>query len=321
LAAEIALSLALYPGLAFTVALSLISQWFRRKIVARLQSRVGPKFVGPLGVLQPFADVYKLLTKEVVAHPKMRVNLLAFAGLLGLTALSSAMLLTPLCPLRIGADYDVFVFIYLSAYATIALSLAGLASSSPYPSIGGSRYLALATLFEPAFAISLVSLVELLAPGTFSLSAALRGGFANRGGGPLGSLAWAASFAMGAAALWASLLAKLSMKPFDISEAETEIAGGLFAELSGPLLAIYVLLHEAEVALTFYVFANLLLPFAPGGYWAGLGLSLLKYFAVLGATAAISYSYGRLKLGQALRLLAMVSLPLAIVSLVLALRV
>jgi len=311
------LSVAIYPGLLFLVVLGLLSQWYRRKLVARLQNRVGPKYVGPFGVLQPFADVYKLLfVKEVVTGVFTPVRLLMFLTALGIAAISSAAALLPMGLYYLKAPLDIFVFIYLTLYASIAIAMLGLGSTSPYPSFGGARYTSLMLVFEPAIAMSLIALVRVLAPGSLSLAEALSSPKLLLND-PLRGLVAVAVIAVAAVAYSLALLAKAMMKPFDIPEAETEVAGGYLAELSGPALGLSILLHEVELALYLLVLANLVVPVPPLASEAPLVVvALIKYFAVLTLLVVVAYSMGRVRVDQALKTLGRYSLTLSAVALI-----
>lgn len=308
-----------YPGLTFLAVLGLLSQWYRRKLVARIQNRVGPKYVGPVGILQPFADIYKLLfVKELVTGAYTPARLILYLIILGIVALSASMTLLPLTPFYIKAEYDVLVFIYLTLYASIVMSLIGLGSVSPYPGFGGVRYATMLLAFEPAIAMSLLSMVKVLAPSTLSLADALSNPSILRTQQPLQWFFQVATIILAAISFSIALLSKAMLKPFDIPEAETELAGGYLAEVSGPALGLSILLHEVEIFLYVFVFANLLIPIPPI-LPAPLSIiaSLIKYFIVLTLLVLVAYSMGRLKLDQALRTLIKVPLPLSIVSLAL----
>ena len=306
-----------YPGLLFLALLGLVSQWYRRKLVARLQNRVGPKYVGPLGILQPFADVYKLLfVKELVTGLYTPAKLLTYTLVLGMVALAASTVLLPISPLFIGTDYDVLVFIYLTLYASIAFAITGLGSASPYPILGGVRYVTMMLAFEPAIAMSLIAMVRTLAPGTLSIAEAL-----SRPrilyGDPLLTIAQAFTLVTAGVSLAIALLSKAMLKPFDIPEAETEVAGGYLAELSGPALGLGILLHEVELTLFLLVLSNLLIPVPPmSPDTLGVVASLLKYLAVLTTLVIVAYSMGRVKLDQALKSLVKIPLPLSFISLV-----
>lgn len=308
-----------YPGLTFLVLLGLLSQWYRRKLVARLQNRVGPKYVGPMGILQPFADLYKLIfVKELVTGLYTPARFLAYVLTLGIAALATSTVLLPLSPHSIGASYDVLVFIYLTLYASIAFALVGFGSVSPYPSFGGARYSTMMLVFEPTIALSLLAMVRVLAPHSLSLNEALGKPRIVGLRDPLYSLIQVLVLLTAGASFSIALLSKAMMKPFDIPEAETEVASGYLAELSGPALGLSILLHEIELALYVFIFSNLLIPVPPMIPDAlNIIVSLVKYVVVLTVLIAVAYSMGRVRLDQALSVLVKIPLPLSILSLAL----
>ena len=308
-----------YPGFLFLVVLGLLSQWYRRKLVARLQNRVGPKYVGPAGILQPFADIYKLLfVKELVTGSYSPARFLVYVLTLGIAALATSTIFLPLSPFSFGVSYDVLLFIYLTLYASIAFALVGFGSVSPYPSFGGVRYTTMMLVFEPTVALSLLAMVRVLAPHSLSIYDAL--------GKPrifefnyfLNSLIQVFVLVIAGLSFSIALLSKAMMKPFDIPEAETEVAGGYLAELSGPALGLAILLHEVELALYVLLFSNILIPVPPMLPSAlNIIVSLVKYVVVLTLIIVVAYSMGRVRLDQALRTLFKMPLPLSILSLAL----
>jgi len=308
-----------YPGLLFLTVLGLLSQWYRRKLVARLQNRVGPKYVGPIGILQPFADLYKLLfVKELVTGSYSPAKLLVYVLTLGIAALSTSTIFLPLSPFSFGVSYDILLFIYLTLYASIAFAIVGFGSVSPYPSFGGVRYTTMMLVFEPAVALSLLAMVRILSPYSLSLYEALGKPRILELNQPLGSLVQVLVLAVAGISFSIAVLSKAMMKPFDIPEAETEVAGGYLAELSGPALGMAILLHEVELALYVLVFSNLLIPVPPMLPDAlNVVASLVKYVVVLTLIVVVAYSMGRIRLDQALRTLFKMPLPLSILSLAL----
>ncbi len=304
-----------FPGFLFLCLLALISQWFKRKIVARMQNRMGPTYVGPIGLAQPFADALKLLfTKELVVNKGILWSVILFMVTLGVCALSASTLLLPIAPLQLVSPYDVFILIYTLLYVTFAFILAGLVSSNPFSATGSSRYMAMVAIAEPALALSLIASTLVyynILPLSIGVTLAVS---------PPSVYDVIVTIFVGIS-LFIVLLAKGMIKPYDIPEAETEIAGGFAAELSGPLLGMTMLMHDTEIAFLTLLYTFLVLkgpyPFTlstPIG-WI---IVFVKYFLVLFLVSAVAASLGRLRIEQALRHLLRYSFVLSLVAFVIA---
>ncbi|MCD6340680.1 MAG: NADH-quinone oxidoreductase subunit H [Desulfurococcales archaeon] len=305
-----------FPGFLFLSLLALISQWFKRKIIARMQNRMGPTYVGPIGLAQPFADAFKLLfTKELVVNKGILWTVILFMVTLGVCAISALTLLLPIAPLQLMSPYDVFILIYVLLYAAFAFILVGLTSSNPFSATGSSRYMAMIAVAEPALALSLIASTLVyynVLPLSIGVTLAIS---------PPSAYDAIVTVFVGIS-LFIILLAKGMIKPYDIPEAETEIAGGYAAELSGPLLGMTMLMHDAEIAFLTLLYTFLVLkgpyPFTlstPVG-WI---VVFVKYFLVLFLVSAVAASLGRLRIEQALRHLLRYSFILSIVAFVIAL--
>ncbi|MCS7109036.1 MAG: complex I subunit 1 family protein [Sulfolobales archaeon] len=311
------LSALIYPGLFFLVVVGLLTQWYIRKLVGRLQNRIGPKYVGPLGILQPFADVVKLIfVKEEVSFRGRLDKFLAIFMALGLGALSAAMLFTPISPYVVRSPYDVVVFIYLMLWSTIAFAVIGLSLSNPFTVAGSSRFLTQILFAEPALATSLLATVIVLTKSTstpLSIYSSLTGGRFN--------IVAAVVITLSLISFFIASIAKTLIKPFDIPEAETELAGGLLAELSGPALGLATILHYAEVAfltlITTMVFLGGPYPFSYGELLGALVFAL-KYLAVLTLIAVIKASVGRIRIEQSASILIKYVFSLSVVALLIA---
>jgi len=309
------LSAIIYPGLIFLVIAGLLTQWFMRKLIGRLQNRIGPKYVGPLGIAQPFADVMKLLLVKEELSFKGGLNLVMMLFVfLGLGALAVAMLFTPLSTYTIAAPYDVILFIYLMLWVTLAFGVVGLSLSNPFTVAGSSRFLSLILFAEPALVTSLIAVVVALSAGSrtpFSVYAASVADVVNVPAALVLALAFI-SYIL-------AMLAKMMIKPFDIPEAETELAGGLFAELSGPTLAFAIIAHDAELAFLTLIATLIFLrgPY-PLTYGEPLGLLiiLIKYLLLITLITIIKASVGRVRVEQASSIVLKYSFTLSIVSIV-----
>lgn len=277
-----------------------------RKIAARMQARIGP----PLR--QPFLDLGKLLVKETII-PKTAVPWVFSAmPFLAVIASFTALLYLPLGPFGpiLDGHGDAILVLYLLAVPALAMALGGFASGSPLGAVGAQRELVMLVSYEFPLAVVLVALAwRLSALGispSFSLGTMAR--YPLWGSvGPLGVI--------GLCVLLASLLvvtpAELAKIPFDIPEAETEIAGGLFVEYSGSYLALFYL---ADAVRTVVMAGLVVALFIPYGISGPLGLRgaaahavdflfwLFKVFMVMvAAVTTVRVGMARLKVDQIAR--------------------
>lgn len=285
---------------------ALVYKGIDRKLAARMQGRIGPP------IRQPFLDLGKLLVKETVV-PRTAVrwvfNLMPF---LALVAAGTVLLYLPVGPFRpvLSGYGDVILVLYLLALPAIAMALGGFASGSPFGVVGAQRELVMLMSYEFPLAVVVVSLAWRLAGlgagPAFSL-AALAANPLWAQVGPLGVL--------GLALLMLALLvvtpAELSKIPFDIPEAETEIAGGLMVEYSGVNLALFYLADALKTVAMAALVVALFIPYgiaAPlgvggiGGQILDLAFFLLKLFCVIfAAVTTVRVAFARLKVDQIAR--------------------
>ena len=317
-----------YPGLLFTLVAILLTQWYVRKLYARMQNRVGPLHTGPSGLLQPLADFIKLMFKEDVATHGSGDRLVAGLLATAVGALVALLLMTPLThPVRallgeftvVKADFDVILALYLLVWPTVALALIGFMSPNPFSILGGSRVFSLTIAYEVAFALSI------LAPVT--MASALRSPIYSLYASSLASWSfWSNPFTAAPAALslataLIALQCKLMEKPFDIPEAETEIVAGPFTEYSGPKLALILLLHDVELfvgaVIIVFVFLGGPHPFMQA-WWSGALTFLAKYLVVVAVLTSIKAAVARFRVDQALLVFWRYVLPLSLASFIVA---
>jgi formate hydrogenlyase subunit 4 len=229
---KIVVQFIIYPGLISTCVFGLFFVWVDRKLFARLQGRIGPP------IYQPFADFIKLLTKHSILPSAASKNTYVIAPVLGLAAIATAILFIPIgshiptC--KFGGD--LIVVFYLLTIPAIAEMLGGFSSGNPYSVVGSSRQMELIIGYELPFAIALVTFA--LKAGSFSLEKIVEYQLAN--GWFIGRLPFASI------AFILCMFGKLKKVPFDIPEAETEIAGGTLIEYSGAPLSLFKLNHAME---------------------------------------------------------------------------
>lgn len=276
-------------GVALTTAVGLLASWIDRKVTARVQYRVGP----PL--LQPFWDIVKLLGKETLipeGASRGTFLLAPVAGLAGVMLVSTLLWVNNFHPDR-GFMGDLIAALYLFTIPSITIIIGGFASRNPLAGLGSSREMKLILSYELPFVLAV-------------LVAVIKSGFAIRLGGVLAFQAQngvTAGSLSGFLALVVGIIciqAKLALVPFDIPEAEGEIASGTMIEYSGPPLALFRLMKNMLLfALPFF----LIILFMGGIRLDGIHLlwGILKYVGLLALLTVIRNTNPRLRIDQALR--------------------
>ncbi|MBN1856391.1 MAG: NADH-quinone oxidoreductase subunit H [Dehalococcoidia bacterium] len=275
-----------------------------RILVARMQSRVGPPLV------QPFRDVGKLMMKESIIPNGSLRWLFQFAPVMCVMGSVALLLYIPLFgqPALFEGSGDAMLIIYLLTVPSLALVAGGFASSSPYASVGAQREIVVMIGYEFPLSVTVVSLawriLQVTDANAFALSTMAQYPIWDIVG-PLGFI--------GAILLLISLIAvtpgELGRVPFDIAEAETELAGGLMVEYSGRNLALFYLGNAVR---GFAVLSLMVALFFPYGIATSIGISgtvavavvdglffLLKVFlAMFVAVTVVRSAMARLKVNQ-----------------------
>jgi NADH-quinone oxidoreductase subunit H len=295
----------------FIAVVVMTQVWAERKVIARIQDRVGPNRVGPWGIFQSVADVLKLLTKEDIIPARADRWVFVLAPLV--TLVPSLMIFAVL-PFNWDAtiarlDVGVLYVLALATFPTLGILMAGWASYNNYTLLGGMRAVAQLISYEVPEVLSVLPIV--LLAGTMSLwgiSAAQEGTWFILAPivGPLG---FALFFTAG--------LAELNRSPFDLPEAESEIIAGFHMEYSGMRFALFFL---AEYANAFTVAALATTLFLGG--WQGLILPgfvwfFVKTYLLFLVMVWIRGTLPRLRYDQLMAFAWKVLLPLTLVNLVL----
>ena len=216
--------------------------YFERKIIGWMQLRTGPNRVGPLGLIQPFADVVKLLMKEIIIPSKASPKLFIIAPVLVIMPAFAAWAVIPFNGDTVLADIDAsLLFIMaITSMGVYGVVIAGWASNSKYAFLGALRSAAQIVSYEIAMGFSLVGVVML--SGSLNFIDIVN---SQKGSGVLG-WHWLVLFPMFLVYL-ISGVAETNRAPFDVAEGESEIVAGFHVEYAGTAFAVFFLAEYANM--------------------------------------------------------------------------
>ena len=241
-----------------------------RRVIGSIQARIGPNRVGPMGIGQPFADVLKLLVKEIVIPTRSNKFLFLLAPLLALIPALCTWAVMPLWPGFTVANVNAGLLYILALTSTgvYGIILAGWATNSKYALLGAMRGAAQMVAYEIAMGFALVGVV--MAAGSLNLGEIIE---AQRGGYFSFFVWWLLPLFV---VYFISGLAETNRAPFDVVEGESEIVAGFHVEYSGMAFAVFFVAEYVNMILisaltSVFFFGGWLSPFEwlPGAGAAG----------------------------------------------------
>ena len=249
--------IAAFPGFGFAALIAAGTIFVERKMLAKLQLRVGPFYCGKVeGILQLAGDGLKLISKEIIIPAKADKPLFWAAPVLFVGTAAAFVALIPVAPGGwVVADLDVgllAVFAVIGFFPIITI-LSAWSANSKFPFIGGIRALHQMVSFEIPLILSLLGVVILT--GTLNLSEIVES---------QSSFPWIIFMPIGAIVFFTTMLAELERIPFDLPEAESEIVAGWLTEFSGMMYGLV----QLGSYLKLYAFAALFVIIFLGG-WTG----------------------------------------------------
>jgi NADH-quinone oxidoreductase subunit H len=233
-------------GLIAVIAPSMliILTWLERKIIARIQDRIGPNRAGPFGLLQAVADMIKMFTKEDITPD--RADRIVYNLAPALSVISGIMVfaVVPFAPGFVGADLNVALLyiIAIGGLGTLSILMAGWASNNKYALLGAFRVVAMMLTYEipMVLALGIVALVT----GSLSMDAIVRA---------QSSMWYAVSLPLAFFIFFFAGLAETGRSPFDLIEAESELIAGFHTEYSGMKFGLFMIGEYVHMfALSFF---------------------------------------------------------------------
>ena len=232
--------IAIVIGLLLSVA---YLTFLERKVIGYIQSRIGPNRVGPLGLLQPIADVLKLLNKEIIVPTASNRFLFVVAPMISIGTSLAAWAVIPfdkaveLTQINAAMLY-IFAITSLGVYGVL---IAGWASNSKYAMFGALRAAAQTISYEIAMGFALVGVM--MAAGSLNFQTIV-----NAQSGGFWHWYWLPLFPL-FMVYWISGVAETNRAPFDVAEGESEIVAGFHVEYSGTVFALFFLAEYANMIL------------------------------------------------------------------------
>ena len=259
---------------------------WERKLIGRFQVRYGPNRVGPLGYLQPLADVVKLVFKEDAVPAGANRILFSLAPLISIAAAVGAIALVPFGDPTtylghqvnfFGADLDIslLVLFALSGLGFYGLILGGWASGNKYSLLGSARTAAQLVSYEVAMGLSAVGVV--MAAGSLSLVDIVQA---------QADFTWYVLVQpVGFVVFMIAAVAETNRAPFDLPEAESELVAGYHTEYSGLKFSMFFLAEYVNMIVISGVGATLFLggysgPGLPGWLWLAIKVTVLLFLFI-----------------------------------------
>jgi NADH-quinone oxidoreductase subunit H len=292
--------------LAFVVLNALALTWVERKVAGHMQRRIGPKEVGPYGLIQPIADALKLLVKEILTPRAVDKPLYIIAPILIFVPVMVSFVVIPFDARLVVKDINVGILVILafSSLTILSILLAGWGSNNKYALMGAVRSIAQNIAYEIPLLLALLPVIMMA--NSFSLNAIVE---AQRG-------LWFVVYQPVAFVIYfICCVAETNRTPFDLPEAESELVAGYHTEYSGMRFALFFLAEYTNMFIVSAIAATFFLggyqgPFLPGIVWF-----LLKSYLLVFVIMWLKWTYPRVRFDQLLNISWKALIPLAFINL------
>lgn len=289
--------------------------WVERKVVARIQNRLGPNRVGPFGLLQIFADMIKMLTKEDIVPENADKWVHTLAPIVTMIPITLILAVIPwgrgMAP--VDLNIGVLYVIALSSMGTVGIFMAGWGSNNKFALIGGMRAVAQILSYEVPQVLAIVAVV--LMTGSLSLVKIVEAQSGWAGfrwflfAIPVGPIAFIIYMI--------SAIAEVNRTPFDLPEGESEIVAGHHTEYSGMKWGLFYMAEYLNLFIVCAIATTLFLggwqgPILPPWVWF-----FVKTMALILAAMWVRGTFPRLRMDQLMKFAWQVLVPVALVNIIL----
>lgn len=290
----------------FVVLNALILTWLERKVAGHMQLRIGPKEVGPYGLVQPLADALKLLGKEIITPRNVDKPLYFLAPIMIFIPVMVAFVVIPFDSYLQVKDINtgVLVILAFSSFTVLSILMAGWGSNNKYSLIGSVRSVAQSVAYEIPLLLSLLAII--LMTNSLSLKDVVE---AQKG-------LWFVFLQPVAFIIYfISSVAETNRTPFDLPEAESELVAGYHTEYSGMMFALFFLAEYTNMFIVSAITVTFFLggyngPFLPGIVWF-----LLKSYFLVFVMMWFRWTFPRVRFDQLLNISWKALIPLAFINL------
>lgn len=280
--------------------------WYERRLLGLFQERYGPNRVGPFGLMQPFADMIKMLWKEDWIPPFADRAVFVLAPAIIVTTVLLSFAVVPFAPWMTVSDLNIGVLFFLgcSSMGAYSLVLAGWSSDNKYALLGGLRAAAQMISYEVFMGLALVSVVIL--SGSFSLIDIVN---AQRD-------VWFCVYQFpGAVIFFIAGIAETHRAPFDLPEAESELVAGYHTEYSGMKFGMFFVGEYLGIILISSLTAVLFFGGWNGPWFPSIVWFLIKIFLLISLFILLRAALPRLRYDQLMDLGWKIMLPLSLLNL------
>jgi NADH-quinone oxidoreductase subunit H len=292
------------------VIATLTLTWMERKVVGRIQNRIGPNRVGPWGIFQALADAVKMLIKEDIVPTGADKPVFNLAPILIFFAAALLWAVIPFGPKQVAADLNIAVLyiIAVGSITTIAVLMAGFSSDNKYALVGAFRSVAQLLSYEIPMVLSIAAVTLLV--GSMRMRTIVESQ----------TVAFALVLPAAFIVYMLSAIAETGRSPFDLLEAESEIVAGFFIEYSGLKFGWFYIAEYGNTLAVAAIATTLFL-----GGWRGPWVSevpvlgpvyfALKTIAIVFVVMWIRGTWPRFRIDQMLGLAWKVLVPVSLLNL------